>query len=53
MKKEEEVGDFYDHWRATRVLGECGAGADLPGDLFRQQRAGMYLKNDVALGDTI
>lgn len=32
------MGDFCqgtrDHWRAARVLGECGAGADLPGDHF-------------------
>lgn len=38
MKKEEAVEDFCreirDHWRAARVLGECGPGADLPDDLF-------------------
>lgn len=33
---EEAEGDFdqqIDHWIAARVLGECGAGADLPVDL--------------------
>lgn len=54
MKKEEAGGDFCgkirDHWRVARVLGGCGAGADLPGDLCEAAEAMHVFKSWCDLG---